>query len=116
MLYGQIGGEILYTVYSFYGGELDGQQYNREFVEEICEGHSPDNSAKRAMGCLCPRRELDKQPRVNGYYGPMWDGIRCVMADGSVKYDFEVVDRTKIDYCFGVLRYETEDVYDILSM
>lgn len=108
--------EALYTVYSFWGGEFDGQQFNKEFVEGIAEGHTPDNSYKRAMGVLCPRKELDKQPRINGYYGPMYDGIRHVMKDGSVKYDFQVVDKTQINYSYHVLRYETEEVYKEMSM
>jgi len=108
--------DVLYTVYSFFGGRFDGQQLNREFVEGIREGHTPNNAVKRAMGVLCPRKELDCQPKVGGYYGPMWDGIRHVMNDGSVKYDFQVKDKSQVVYSFAVLRYETEEVYSMLSV
>lgn len=107
--------DLMYIAYSFWGGEFDGQQFHREFVEGIAEGHTPDNSVKRAMGCLCPRKELDRQPIVAGYYGPMWDGIRYVMNDGSIKYDFEVVDKSKVAYSYGVCRYETAEVYEAMS-
>lgn len=51
---------------------------------------SEDHSALRANGVIgVPRKELDNQPKVDGYLGPMWDG------DG--------------------LRYETQEVYDMLS-
>lgn len=107
--------DVLYMVYSFYGGTYDGQQFHREFMEGIKDGLTADNTLKRAMGCLCPRKELDNQPKVDGYYGPMWDGIRCVMNDGSVKYDFQVLDKTQVVYSFGVLRYETEEIYEAMS-
>lgn len=102
--------------YAFWGGELDGEQFDREFVECICEGHTPNNSYKRAMGVLCPRKELDEQPTIKGYYGPMWDGIRHILNDGTVKYDFEVIDKSKIVHTYGVLRYETEEVYENMSV
>lgn len=50
---------------------------------------TPDYSEIRASGGLAPRAELDHQPKVSGYVGPMWDG--------------------------GMLRYETVEVYDALS-
>lgn len=41
------------------------------------------------FGCF-PREELRGQPIINGYLGPMWDGDK--------------------------IRYETQEVYDLLSM
>lgn len=50
---------------------------------------SMDWSEERAMGACVPREELDEAPLVDGYLSPMWDG--------------------------GMLRYETQEVYDVLS-
>ena len=102
--------------YSFVGGQLDGQQFDRQTVEAFAEGYTPNNTLKRAAGLLCPRKELDEQPKICGYYGPMWDGIRCVMKDGSIKYDFQVKDTSQVLRIYGVLRYETEEVYDMMSL
>ena len=75
----------------FVGGKLNGM---RMTVEEIKAKYwngklSEDLSALRARGILVHRAELDNQPLVDGYYGPMWDGNK--------------------------LRYETPEVYDMLS-
>lgn len=102
--------------YTFIGGELDGQQFDRQIVEAFAEGYTPNNTLKRAAGLLCPRKELDEQPKICGYYGPMWDGIRYVMKNGSVKYDFQVKDMSQVLRIYGVLRYETEEVYDMMSL
>lgn len=102
--------------YSFVGGELDGQQFDRQIVEAFAEGYTPNNTLKRAAGLLCPRKELDEQPKICGYYGPMWDGIRCVMRDGSIKYDFQVKDMSQVLRKYGVLRYETKEVYEMMSL
>lgn len=40
------------------------------------------------------KKELQGQPKVRGFLGPMWDGI----LDGK-----------------NVIRYETQEVYDIMS-
>lgn len=106
----------LNLAYTFVGGALDGEQFDRQIVEAFAEGYTPNNTLKRAAGLLCPRKELDEQPKVCGYYGPMWDGIRCVMKDGSVKYEFEVKDFTQVKRKYGVLRYETEEVYRAMSV
>ena len=50
---------------------------------------SPNYTEQRQRGACVPRKELDNQPKVNGYLGPMWDGDK--------------------------LRYETQEVYDMLS-
>lgn len=75
----------------FVGGRLNGARIP---VSEVCEKHcsgeyTEDLSAERARGALVHRAELDNQPKVKGYCGPMWDG--------------------------GELRYETWEVYDMLS-
>ena len=75
----------------FVGGKLDGQVMSVEAVERWhCNGkHTEDLSAERARGSWVHRKELDNQPMVDGYLSPMWDG--------------------------GMLRYETPEVYDMLS-
>ena len=102
--------------YCYVGGQLDGEQFDRQIVEAFASGYTPNNAVKRAAGLLCARKELDWQPKVFGYLGPMWDGIRCVMKDGSVKYDFQVKDETQVVRKYGVLRYETEEVYRAMSI
>ena len=107
---------ILDYAYNFVGGQLDGEQFDRQIVEAFAYGYTPNNTMKRAAGLLCARKELDEQPKVIGYLGPMWDGVRCVMKDGSVKYEFEVKDNSQVIRRYGVLRYETEEVYRSMSI
>lgn len=52
-------------------------------------GHTEDLSELRAKGRCVHRAELDNQPIFEGFLSPMWDG--------------------------GELRYETQEVYDMLS-
>lgn len=53
-------------------------------------GYETDLSKERALGYLVHREELDNRPKYEGFLGPMWDG--------------------------GDFRYETEEIYDLLSM
>ena len=75
----------------FVGGQLNGTIMDVEEVKrKYCNGNlSPDYSKDRAQGYCVPRKELDRQPKVDGYCGPMWDCDK--------------------------LRYETWEVYDMLS-
>jgi hypothetical protein len=74
----------------FVGGKYHRQLMEIEEVEKISNGtRSHDWSKERAAGGCVPRKELDNQPKVEGYLGPMWDGDK--------------------------LRYETQEVYDMLS-
>lgn len=59
----------------------------KKYYEVI--GLSADYSKERKEGLCVPRKELDNQPLLKGFIGPMWDG--------------------------GKLRYETQDVYEKLS-
>jgi hypothetical protein len=73
----------------FFGG-----RYNRKVVSVVdlyaeATGLTDDLTEVRENGGLCHRKELDNQPIIKGYIGPMWDG--------------------------GRLRYETQEVYDMLS-
>lgn len=60
-----------------------------EEVPYEIKGYSEDLSEERAKGYCVHRAELDNQPEFEGFLGPMWDG--------------------------GMLRYETPEIYDILS-
>ena len=76
----------------FVGGRYHKQEMT---VEEIISNGiwngslSEDLSEARKHGAWVHRAELDNQPLVDGYLSPMWDG--------------------------GKLRYETAEVYDIMS-
>ena len=78
----------------FYGGTMHGLSLPLEVAERMTERRSEDLSDVRARGGLVHRAELDNRPEFDEYLGPMWDGM-----DGDC----------------GVLRYETQDIYDMLS-
>ena len=70
------------------GGSLNGN-YNRKYViEHFHNGrYTHDCSKIREMGFICQRKELDHQPLINGYLGPMWD-------ENSLRYEAPDVYRT----------------------
>lgn len=55
----------------------------------IISGFHKNYTEERSHGLCVPREELDDQPEFEGWLGPMWDG--------------------------GRYRYETWEVYDMLS-
>jgi hypothetical protein len=71
------------------GGELKGTYSNINDLWVFANGKSKDWSKEREEGCCVPRKELDNQPKLPGYAGPMWDG--------------------------DCIRYETWKINDILS-
>lgn len=71
-----------------YGGKLEGT-YNVDELWKFSNGKSEDLSEARNRGACVHRAELDNQPTLEGYCGPMWDG--------------------------NGLRYETQEIYDALS-
>lgn len=76
----------------FVGGRLHGieMQVDEIYSKGIWNGQVTRSWAEeRQRGYCVPRAELDNQPLVDGYIGPMWDGDK--------------------------LRYETQEVYDMLS-
>ena len=76
----------------FVGGFLNNQMFadvNDAKKVIQCIGYTEDLTEKRNQGILVRREELDNQPQFEGYLGPMWDG--------------------------DCLRYETQEVYDMLS-
>lgn len=76
----------------FVGGRYNGMEIDAAQVIELPEfsgQYTADLTEERARGSWVHRAELDLQPIVFGYVGPMWDG--------------------------GKLRYETQEVYDMMS-
>lgn len=76
----------------FVGGKYHGQLLEMDVVEHLEDvyGRTADWTAERMAGMLVHRAELDNQPKVKGYAGPMWDGDR--------------------------LRYESSEVYRMMSI
>lgn len=81
-------------LYVFYGGSLNRKILTRNQVDKISTETTQNFEKERKKGLLVHRKELDDQPMIENYLGPMFDGI---------------------DYGKIYLRYETQDVYDILS-
>lgn len=102
-------------LYEFVGGPLSGQKKQHEEVEQIANGHKPYMGQYRAMGYPVQREELDGQPTVEGYIGPMWDGLRYEV-DGRLKYDWELTEEQKAGKePIAILRYESHEMYEKLS-
>ena len=101
--------------YEFIGGALPNRFYVRSEVEEMAIGHTPDRSRERLAGRIVPRKELDNQPKVAGFVGPMWDGERYLLTDGRLVYTFEKVNLESVAEIVGIIRYETQEAYDLLS-
>lgn len=87
-------------LYHFVGGAYNGKMWRYAALEarNLITGYAPDLSDLRATGALCKRAELDNQPIIVGYYGPMYDGTKEL--DGVT---------------YHVIRYETAEVYEMLS-
>lgn len=110
-------------IYEFRGGKYNGQRMSRSEVMKIFNGnYRRDWSLERRAGELVPRAELDNQPLVNGYLAPMYDGERYIV--NGTKYDAfdyeRLSDETKTSCkdlieIIGVIRYETQGVYNSLS-
>lgn len=81
-------------LYVFYGGELNRKVFTKEGISKISIVITPNMSDERNKGFTVHRKELDEQPKVEGYLGPM----------------FEEIDYGKI-----YLRYETQEIYNMLS-
>lgn len=101
--------------YEFIGGALPQRYYVRSEVEEMAIGHTPDRSRERLAGQLVHRKELDNQPKVAGFVGPMWDGERYLLTNGMLVHKFEKVDLELVAEVVGIIRYETQEAYDLLS-
>ena len=65
----------------FRGGKYDGQEMPVDRIWGFAVGATENYGELRARGIRSvPREELDDQPIVNGYVGPMWNG-------GSLLYE-----------------------------
>lgn len=106
-------------LYKFVGGWFNGltvtEGQAREMYEKHGNGLTMDWSKERASGGWVPRAELDNQYMFEGYLSPMWDGDGHLV-NGQFKRMSLCDDGDKLNtYCY-VLRYETQAVYDLLSM
>ena len=103
-------------IYEFVGGKYDGQDMTREQVEAIGNGsYTPNYTEARLAGRLVPRKELDEQPKVDGYIGPMYNGFGYLI-NGEFKRSWsctlgELEGKEPID----IIRYESPKVYDMFS-
>lgn len=103
------------TIYAFFGGPLSGRVMTRGIANKFADGNTGSMAKERARGALVRRVELDDQPTVNGYLGPMWDGIRYEI-NGQLRYEFETTPEEREGRePIAVLRYETQEVYNMLS-
>ena len=93
-IYNRINKENVKFMYQFFGGKYDGKTMTRTEIEKLSSGKTEDLTYIRQQGIICHRKELDNQPLVNGYLSPMF---------------------SHIDYGSIYLRYETQEVYDMLS-
>jgi hypothetical protein len=84
-------------IYKLVGGDCAGTYTIDELKNLPCfDGrYGDDQSEVRNKGGFTHRKELDNQPELNGYLGPMFDGW----------------DKNHT----AVIRYETQEVYDALS-
>lgn len=100
----------------FVGGRFDRQNVSLSELEGMGNGErTRDMSEYRAKGRCVGRAELDNQPIVDGYIGPMWDGVRYEV-DGKYLYSFEASEEIKATVePIGIIRYETPEVYNLLS-
>lgn len=104
-------------IYEFVGGEYNGKMWQYAALEarNLIKGYNTDLSEQRAKGVLCHRAELDNQPLIDGYLTPMWGGT-IYNINGVPKYDFECSEAEKANRePIMVIRYETQEAYDMLS-
>jgi hypothetical protein len=45
----------------------------------------------------------------------MWDGERYLLEGGMMVHTFEKVDLGKVDEIVGIIRYETQEVYNMFA-
>lgn len=93
-IYNRLNNESIDFMYQFFGGKYNGKTMTRTEVESLSSGTTEDLTQIRQQGGTCHRKELDNQPLVNGYLSPMF---------------------SHIDYGLIYLRYETQEIYDMLS-
>lgn len=95
----------------FFGGKYDGKTVDYDQLLKMgCGEFTEDLSEIREKGGLVRRAELDNQPLVDGYLSPIWDGLRY-----NGKYEFQCTEEEKASIePVAILRYETQEVYDLM--
>lgn len=81
-------------LYKFVGGKYNGKILSIKEIEKISIGKTKNMDEIRINGGFTQQKELDEQPIVKDYLGPMFE---------------------RIDYGIIYLRYETQEVYNALS-
>jgi|GEM_PF-1384717 hypothetical protein len=94
-IYNRLNSVNIEFMYQFFGGKYNGQTMTREEIESISSGTTEDLTYIRQQSGTCHRKELDNQPLVDGYLSPMF---------------------SHIDYGLVYLRYETQEVYNMMSI
>jgi len=76
-------------IYELCGGEYSGKmwQYAALEIRGLITGFNPDKKAQRAAGMLVYREELDNQPHIKGYCGPMYNGIDTESGRVIIRYE-----------------------------
>jgi len=70
-------------LYELCGGDFDSRNnplgyyyhYAGLEVRNLVTGYNKDKKKQRAAGMLVYREELDNQPHIKGYCGPMYNGV-----------------------------------------
>lgn len=84
--------DIIYK-YIFFGGNLNGKTFSKRQIKKITVSLTEDGTVTRTNGGVTHRKELDNQPIVKGYLGPMYE---------------------RIDFGIIYLRYETPEYYNLI--
>lgn len=76
-------------IYQLCGGEYSGKmwQYAALEVRGLITGYNQDKKAQRRAGMLVYREELDNQPHIKGYAGPMYNGIDKESGRVIIRYE-----------------------------
>lgn len=81
-------------LYEFVGGIFNGKTMTKEEIDKIAIGKTEDMEEYRKKGLTVHRKKLDNQPIVKGYLSPIFNGI---------------------NYGIIHLRYETQEIYNMIS-
>ena len=93
-IYNRINNENIKFIYQFFGGKYNGKTMTKKEVESLSSSTTKDLTQIRQLGGTCHRKGLDNKPLVKAYLSPMF---------------------SHIDYGLVYLRYETQEVYDMMS-
>jgi hypothetical protein len=77
-------------IYQFCGGEYNGKMWLFPALEVrgLITGFNQDKKGQRAAGMLVYREELDNQPKIKGYNGPMYNGIDDATGRVIIRYEY----------------------------